>query len=426
MKRALLIKRSLFAFLIILGFGAQAMKSEDWGVKFSGFLKTDIMYDSRQTEALREGHLLLIPLPKKLNADDEDLNGKSNFNMLSVQSRVAGAISAPDVLGAKTSGHLEIEFFGTSEASVNGLRLRHAYAKLDWDNTSLLIGQTWHPFFITDCFPGTVSFNTGIPFQPFSRNPQVRLTQRFGGFAMTAAAMSQRDFSNPGPDAAGAISYSSKFLRNSVVPDLFFGMDYRADNFLIGAGANYKMITPRTATITGKLSEETVNSFAGIAYMKANLDPVTIKLEGVYGQDLSNLMMHGGYAIKSIDAASGQEEYTKMNSMAVWTDISIGKEIEYGIFAGFSKYLGFEDNILAGTNYYARYFYDINNEIQTLDYVYRVSPRIQWNIGKFRLAGEIEWTSAKFGEVRNDDKGKVNGGEEANNLRLLIGCFIFF
>jgi len=426
MIKYLTVKLSFTSLFLIYLLSIQLIQAQEWGIKFSGFVKTDVMFDTRQTENLREGHFLLIPLPQKLNTEGKDLNAKSSFNILSIQTRLVGNITAPDVLDAKTSGYIEAEFFGATDSDGNGFRLRHAYTKLDWDNTSLLIGQTWHPMFVTECFPGTVSFNTGVPFQPFTRNPQIRLTQKFGDISISAAAIAQKDFTNSGPNDKGENSYSSSFLRNSVVPDLFFGLNFNTTNFLIGAGGEFKMITPRTVTTKGFQTDKTVNSFAGFGYIKTNIDDVSIKLEGVYGQNLSNMMMHGGYAIKSIDTISGQEEYTNMNVMTLWTDISIGKEVEFAVFAGFSKNLGFDDNILNGTNYYTRYFYQINNENITLDYLYRVSPRIQWNIRKVRLASEFEWTSAKFGTIDNNDKGKVKNLKEANNLRILLACYIFF
>ena len=65
-----------------------------------------------------------------------DINAKSGFNILSIQSRLTGKITGPDAFGAKTSGQLEGEFFGTADSDVNGFRLRHAFVKLDWENTS--------------------------------------------------------------------------------------------------------------------------------------------------------------------------------------------------------------------------------------------------------------------------------------------------
>ncbi|MDZ7633359.1 MAG: hypothetical protein U5L72_02520 [Bacteroidales bacterium] len=175
MKRVAVLIVSLI--LLLPEAGAQEA-GQTFGIKFSGFVKTDIFYDSRQSSAsngLREGHFYLYPDDILYDDDMNDLNANPSFHILNIQTRIRGDITGPDAFGAKTSGAIEAEFFGTSESDLNGFRLRHAYVKMDWQKVSLLAGQYWHPMFPAENFPGTVSFNTGVPFLPFSRNPQVRL-----------------------------------------------------------------------------------------------------------------------------------------------------------------------------------------------------------------------------------------------------------
>ena len=105
---------------------------------------------------------ILPPESKDQNGDDK--NAVPNLNILAVQTRLKGTITGPDAFGAKTGGVIEAAFFGHSNSDVNGFRLRHAFLTLKWTNKTLLMGQFWHPMFVTDCFPGTVSFNTGMPF----------------------------------------------------------------------------------------------------------------------------------------------------------------------------------------------------------------------------------------------------------------------
>ncbi|MDZ7740737.1 MAG: hypothetical protein U5Q03_03045 [Bacteroidota bacterium] len=233
-------------------------EEQKWGIKFHGFVKTDIIYDSRQSVAVREGHFHLYPKPELLDINGDDINAHPYFNILSIQTRLKGVISGPDVLGAKASAVIEGAFFGHSESDVNGFRLRHAFAKLNWTNTELLVGQYWHPMFIADCFPGTVSFNTGAPFQPFTRNPQIRLSQKFGGFTAQLAAISQRDFTDAGVNAAtpgnlGSVSVSSFYLRNAVIPELNLTLKYQTTfgntGFLIGVAGNYKKLSPRLESV---------------------------------------------------------------------------------------------------------------------------------------------------------------------------------
>lgn len=159
----------LWVLSAIIGF-AQNTTENTPEIKISGFVKSDFFFDSRQVATFREGHFLLYPLNELLDVNGEDINAKASFNALSIQSRVTAKLFGPEVLGAKSGGLIEGEFFGTSDADVNGFRLRHAYVTLNWENTGLLFGQTWHPMFVTDVFPQVVSFNTGSPFQPFAKN----------------------------------------------------------------------------------------------------------------------------------------------------------------------------------------------------------------------------------------------------------------
>lgn len=66
--------------------------------------------------------------------------------------------------------------------------------------------------------------------------------------------------------------------------------------------------------------------------------------EGVYGQNLTDLLMLGGYAVSAVDTSTGYEQYTTLNTFSIWTDISYGKEIQPGLFAGYTKILALMKN----------------------------------------------------------------------------------
>ena len=381
------------------------------GIAISGFVKTDVMYDSRQTVTFREGHFLLYPSPAIGDKFGTDINAKDRFNILSIQTRLLGKITGPDALGAKTSGLIEGEFFGTCDIDVSGFRLRHAYLKMDWGTSSLLIGQFWHPMFVVEMFPGVVSFNTGAPFQPFSRNPQIRFSYNFDKVRFTAAAMSQRDFQSSGP-----VGLSSCYLQNSVVPNLHLQMQYANGGTMFGFGLDYKALTPRLVTTKDVATDATVSGTAFLGYAKFVLEPVTVKMEGTYGGNLSDMLMLGGYALTSADPVTGVEEYSALKSLSFWTEVSTGKEVELALFAGYSKNLGASEN-LAGA-YYGRGT-DIDNLL-------RLSPRIAWNVGTVRLSAELEHTSAAYGIPNSLDNGKVGNVKNVANTRLLLAAYYFF
>lgn len=433
------MKKYISVILIILLpyiLNAQEKKEETkFGITISGFVKTDVFYDSRQTVNIREGHFLLYPDNVLLDADKNDLNAKRSFNILSIQSRLKVAFTGPEVIGAKPSGVLEGDFFGNENSNfsdLNGFRLRHAFVKLNWATTELLAGQFWHPMFIPESFPGVLSFNTGAPFQPFSRNPQIRLTKTFGGLKLIGCIYTQRDFTGIGPEYTFAnnkytsnSSASSKFLRNSGIPDMHFQMQYKSDSskFLAGAGIDYKIIKPELYTVNNAgtirfTSDKTLGSMSAIGFLNIKLKPFTVKLEGIYAQNAYDMVMIGGFGIKEVtDTATGEKEFTNLNTISLWTDLqSNGEKLQLGIFGGFTKNMGSQDSI-KGT-IYARG--------SNIDYIYRVSPRIVYIAGKLTFGLEGEYTFVMYGKANGDSKGGVTNGNAVSNTRALLSVIYNF
>jgi hypothetical protein len=415
------IGRCFLAIIFLAGAaGLQAeteTKPPAFGISFSGFVKTDLIYDSRQTVSIREGHYFLYPKAEALDPDGRDVNAASSFHMLSVQTRLLGRITGPDAFGAKTSGLIEAEFFGTADGDVNGFRLRHGFVKLAWPKAELLIGQFWHPMFITDSYPDVVSFNTGAPFQPFNRSPQVRFTYRFGEWwSASAAALAQRDFASTGPDGT-----STAYARNAAVPEFNLTLQYRRTceagcESVFGIGGDYKRIVPRLATTLGYRTAAGLDDWAGMVYWKLKKAAFTAKAEAVYGQNLHHLTMMGGYAVAEItDAIRAEAAYAPTENLSLWGEIQTnGTTFQTGLFLGYTKNYGVGKNVLGP-------FYERGGDI---DAVYRISPRAIYNAGKLRLAAEVEYTAAAYGKTGAD--GRVNDAQWIGNLRILGAVYYFF
>ncbi len=420
----------LFSLFSLTVTGQEKKEEPKFGITFSGFLKTDFFYDSRQAVSIREGHFLLYPENQKLDLNGKDINAKDHLGILSIQSRLTGKITGPDLLKAKTSALVEADFFGNENSSfpdVNGLRLRHSIIKLNWNKTELLVGQYWHPLFIPECFPDVVSFNTGSPFQPFSRNPQIRVTRKVNNIKLIAAAASQRDFSSNGPDGS-----SPKYLSNAVLPDMNIHLQYATqfnttNEFLIGTGAEYKQLIPRLYSQGDKnlkdgvdtiysAGDEHVTSYSIAVYSKLRLKPVTIKAYAIYGSNLFDQVMLGGYSVLSVNISNQMSyEYAPVRNMSLWTELSTNGKTQVGIFAGYTKNLGTE-NDNTGV-YYSRG--------SNINYVYRVAPRIVFNREKLRISTELEYTTAQYGKA--DTKGVVNTNlTTMSNLRVLTAFYYFF
>lgn len=419
-------KYLIFAIVLLSTVALKAQEEEEpkFGIKFSGFVKNDFFIDSRQTICAREGHFLLWPAPQNLDANGNDINSKSTFNFLAIQSRLSGNISGPDAFGAKTSGLMEGDFFAQANDNINLFRMRHAYVKFNWTHFEVLSGYTWNPLFVTDCFPGTVSFNTGAPLQSFARNPQMRFTYSTGNLKIMAAALSQIDYTSRGVDGPNC-----KYLRNSTTPDMHLQIHYGIKNpessraFLIGGGVAYKSIVPR---LENEISpeeiyqvEERVHGISAIAFSKISTQAFTLKVQARYGENISDVLAISGFGVKDIvNPVTGEQSYTPLTSMAYWGEIHTNGNPQVGVFGGVLYNSGTKEAMSDPSN-------EVFGLAQDIQMMYRISPRIIYNSGKVRLALEIEYTQAAYGEAY--DEFFIPGNTVAvGNLRGLLAVYYFF
>lgn len=391
----------------------------EYGIKFNGYVKTAAYYDSRQMVSFREGYLHLYPMNEQLDSNGNDLNARGSFNILSIESRLKGVITAPDAFGAKTSGVLEGEFLGSTNASINTLRLRHAFLKLNWTNTELLIGQYWSPLLNPDACPGTISFNTGMTFQPFSRNPQIKFSHKFGIVNLIGVLASERDMTSYGPSGA-----SSNYLQYSKLPLMHFQFQLKSNEHLLAFGVSYKKLIPETQIkVKNKLhkTDASIGSTDFMTLLKVKLEPITITAQSIYSQNGSSMFLLGGFATNKLDSATGEKTYTNIESLSGWIDLKTNsKKMQLGLFCGYSKNLGSNKDIVFSEVY--------TNTTMTnsskIEYVYRVAPRLMYIYNKVTFALEYDYSVAAYGTI--DSKAKVKDSKEISNNRILFTAALNF
>ncbi|MGM0408828.1 MAG: hypothetical protein ACQERU_12660 [Bacteroidota bacterium] len=374
---------------------------------FSGYVANEMYFDTYNSVTSRDGQIYFYPLPEDLDANGNDLNKNFQSQMLAIQSRTRLTISGLDALGAKVTGAMEGDFLGITQAHTRHFRLRHAYIQLNWDKAVLLTGQTWHPMFVTGCFPGVFSFGAGAPFNPLNRAPQVRYTyQANQNISLMGAALFHGDFRSSGP--AGA-------QQNSGLPDMQFQMIYKNDFIFTGFTAGYKFLTPRNETDNGVKTTETIGSYNLQAFAKLITSPVTIKLEGVYGQNLSNYVMIGGYGAAENPFFPGNDDYSyiNMNTVSVWTEVLTNFDaFNAAIFAGYSSNLGASDDYFSLD--YARG--------EDIDYIFRISPRVEYSSGPLTFILEHMMTGAAYA-TNFDENYKPNETDSPTiNHRVILAA----
>lgn len=168
-----------------------------------GYIKWDASYDSSRTNT---GNFARWVDPEGTRGDDDQ------FNMTANQTRLGLRINSTEDSYIKSSGLVEVDFFGNGSAENKpGILVRHAYAKLDWpeERFSIIAGQTWDV--ISPLNPSTLNYSVlwwggNIGY----RRPQIRATKSYSvgdlwDFKVEGAVTRNIGFSDSGsfPNIAG-------------------------------------------------------------------------------------------------------------------------------------------------------------------------------------------------------------------------------
>ena len=379
-------------------------------LKLYGFVRNDFFYNSRQNVEGLDGVFNIIPKPVSLNSQNDDTNALPQAEMISITTRVGADLTGNTLLGAKSSAKIEADFagFGTTYYV---FRIRHAYFKLNWAKTELLVGQTWHPLF-GNVLPTTLSLNTGAPFQPFNRSPQIRIIRHLNkSVSIMASAMYEMQYLSQGPLGA-----SNTYMKNSLLPDLFIGSEFKSAHWLSGVGFETKTIKPTIENLT---------SISAVAYTQLTVPDFQLKAKAVWGQNLSDCFMLAGYGING-KTTDNNPTYTNFNLVSSWLNLVYGTKWQAGLFLGFSKNLGTSSNLLANvdskfTAYGCGYYQDTQ---LLADRLIRVAPHFTYNISNFRVGMEYDFSTAIYGTLQVN--GTVKNPYTINNHRVMASASYFF
>ena len=397
-------------------------------VKLYGFIRNYACFDTRESLTSNSEQFYYMPKDELLDAAGKDINEQPNMLLLSITTRLGLNVTGPEFLGAKTSAKIESDFagFGTSNTV---LRIRQAYAKMDWEKHNVLVGQAWHPM-MGDMMPDVFSLETGAPFTPFSRTPQVRYNYVNKGWTLTATALYQYQYTSYGPDGA-----SFNYARNAAVPEMYLQAMYKNGNFMIGAGIDILTLKPRQSyTLTSPLNPTDVatgkdkngnptytykcyeNLFASFSptifasYKKGNWG---FKSRITYAQNAAHMSMISGYAVTKVKE-NGEQEYGTINSLGGWIDATYKQPLKKGYltwcwFVGYTKNLGCEDDVVDPIYIYMR-------GEKNMDSMWRIAPSVLYTHNAMQVGIEFNATTVAYGTP--DSKYKMSNTHNVTNNRI--------
>jgi hypothetical protein len=157
------------------GAGFTSKSREGIKVNISGLVKHESFWDTRQLNSFRDGEVVNFPLNVDLDPTGKDINKAGQFDMLGIQTTLNLDVSGLKIAHADMSGNISVDFRGVNDCVIQALRSINTYMELDWKKVLVRLGHTWIPCFVIDCFPETVSYGAGSPFECFGNAGQITM-----------------------------------------------------------------------------------------------------------------------------------------------------------------------------------------------------------------------------------------------------------
>ena len=418
--------------------------------KFYGFIRNYMAYDSREAVAGTGDLFFYLPKDQSLNAAGEDLNQKNSFRFLSLTSRVGVDVSGYQIGGTTIGAKIEADFYA-GLSGVTGtatLRLRQAYLTLGWKDlplsgeprasVNIKMGQAWHPM-AADLCP-VFTLESGAPFGPFSRTPQLTMDANLGEhFTLTASALWQMQYTSAGPDPKGpdkdgiyAAVSSAEFIKYSCTPEGYLGATLKFGGWMARVGADILSIKPRTTgkggfyetqegamepvwkSTTVKVSDRitTVSPFVYMQYVKGKF---AMKAKTIYASAGEHFNIQGGYGITRKFEGEGQDghyEYTPTRSSSTWFTVSYGKKWAPMLMLGYYKNFGTAEDLYSAAgdgSVLESDFYFSKNSFKNLNQLYRICPALICNFGKLSIGLDYEFSGAQFGTPKEVESTGTDG-----------------
>ena len=423
--------------------------------KLYGFVRNYFTYDSRESMSGTGDLYNYQPRDNNWNQTEaeaaisgvprEDLNAVSTFRFLSLTTRLGLNIVGYKWRGTEFGGKIEADFYaglstkGTGTHSLSGVaqfRLRQAYLTLGWDSlkmgkdfarVDLTIGQTWHPMAADLC--DAIALNSGAPFGPFSRTPQVKMDARLGKYVtLTAAGLWQMQYMSIGPEGQ-----SAEYIAYSKTPEAYLGLSVHDKGFLMRAGADVRSISPRHLGTNNGVKvkvNDRITTASPFLYLQYKKGEFSIKAKTIFAEAGEHMNMQGGYGVKKVNA-DGSWEYTPTRTSSTWLSLvyggKVGKQedkhpqkLQGILFGGYIQNFGTKEAIIDADGdgkldlYYPR--------AKNMNRMWRLSPTLVYTIGKFQLGCEYEITSVQYSDGKLDASNALstNGLHWVTNHRVQL------
>lgn len=376
--------------------------------KFYGFIRNYFAYDSRESVSGTGNLFYYLPMDRKLNENGDDLNRQSQFRFLALTSRVGVDLSGYHAGNVHFGAKVEADFYAGLSGSTGTatMRLRQAYATVTWKElpmggkekaqVGLKMGQAWHP--MAADMPHVFSLETGAPFGPFSRTPQVTMDADLGKhWTITASALWQMQYTSSGPSGSTA-----DYMKYGCTPEIYAGVTYKTKGFLARAGVDMVSIKPRKTGILNGVEvkvDDRITTVSPFVFLQYSYKTFSVKAKTIYASAGDHFNLMGGYA-KVGENEDGSWNYAPTRNSSSWLSLSIGKKWQGVLFLGYMKNFGLSEGTSKPLDKSEIYF--CKNGFANLNQMYRINPEVMYNFGKFTVGLEYQYTAVQYGDNFNE------------------------
>ena len=400
------MKKTLLISLAALLAGSAAFAQETPAkFKLYGFIRNYFIADTREVNAGTNDLYFYMPKDHKME-NGVDLNEGFNWRYLSLTTRLGLDVSGYKFGSMNLSGKVEADFYSLSGTSTSAivpqLRLRQAYVKLDWDESplALTLGQAWHPVAVD--LPHITNLESGAPFNPFSRTPQVTADVNLGGgFSLTASLLYLNHFLPTGPNGKSVEYYKYG------LPEFYVGFGYKGSKLVAKAGLDMVNMRPYR-TYDNKFAKGLLTTFSPFVYLQFTDGKFQLRAKSILAQAGEHMNLLSGYGVASYNASSNTFTYTPMQDWASFVSFQYGKKVQVLGMLGYFKQLGTTADLMDVTNM----FWMNTAADARIQQAFRATPTIAWNIGKFTVSLEYNLTAAEFGRGNRNARGIYDGTPE--------------
>ena len=417
------MKKSYFIALIMTATlsWAPSMKAQDASAGLLGHVhpygsvRSYAIFDTRDVKAGAEDMFFYVPRDYSHNLEGQDVYSNPSIKMCALTSQLGLEFAGFNYGSLDVSGRVEADFYLLNGTSAS-MRFRQAYVDLVWNHVgymenkfSIRAGQAWHP--MAADMPYCVNVESGSPFSPHSRSPQLMLEfTLFNGISLTAGALYPFQFLPTGP--AGP---SSAYVKYGLIPELYAGMSFRSSHFLARVGADFISLRPRWRTTTANYTEDNpydvgskvydrINMISPFAYLQFESGDFKINAKSVFAQGGDHMQLMSGYALYDW-RDPWNYLYTPLRASVSFLSISYGRKLRFMCMGGYHKSLGTQHNLSVNDAGYCRptdiYFFSAGT--RDLAQMFRLTPTISYNVGNLTVALEYDNTCVQYGNVAKLD-----------------------